>query len=331
MHKDKRKDRTYAFLINKKGLFVKGSTFMRMKKILRSFLYIFIVVILVSGTFCISNGTVSAAKEKTTKRVYDYAKVFSEKEEQKLEKLAKKYYGETGYNYLVVTTKSRSEHKYEKTDDLDENCNLYTDSFYRDFVSEYGEDNKDCMILMLDLSKNRYAVVSGQGELEYLVEDDSCDDIFQDIKEYLSEDDYFTAATAFMETIEYYIDVVEEEDYDSEDWDDSDDTYDSDDFEESGMSDEQIEMLVYLCVPFAVSSIILYLVISLSGGRMTVNRSTYLDSVRSRVVAREDRYLRTRTQRRRVEDHSHSTSHHSSSGGSSSSSGGGGSHGGGHF
>lgn len=168
---------------------------------------------------------------------------------------------------------------------------------------------------MLDLSDNRNAVVSGQGEMEYIIDDEDCDDIFEDIREYLSNDDYYTAATEFMDTIAYYIDEDEDEEYNEDkpmSYYDYDEEYDEDSDIYSNINEYTIGRIVHALLALLITLFIMWFIISRSGGKITVNRSTYLDDYRSRVVAKEDRYIRTkRTKRRISNDTAHS--HHSSS------------------
>ena len=99
------------------------------------------------------------------------------------------------------------------------------------------------------------------------------------------------------------------------------------------LSERDYARIVHAIFAFGITFIIMWIMVARSGGRITVNKSTYMDEYRSKIVAKEDKYIRTKRTKRRISN-DNNRSHRSSSGsrrfGSSRRSGGG-SHGGGHF
>lgn len=243
-----------------------------------------------------------AADNEAVDRIYDYAETLSDSEEDNLEALAETYYQKTGYNYLVVTTTTRSEYEFTQSSSLEKDCELYSEAFYDNFVSNYGEKYKNCTILTIDLSDNRYADISGQSELKTKLDGDRCTLAFEKIKSDLSDKDYSDAYEKYMKTVNRYQQI------------------------KPGINPDSIFLKIWfqLLLALIIGGVIITIMIFNTGGKMTANGSTYLDSKRSRTVNMHDHYTHTHTSRTKRESNSDSS-------GGGSSGGGGGSHGGGHF
>ena len=242
-----------------------------------------------------------AADSEDVDRVYDYASSLNDSEENDLETLAEEYYQKTGNNYLIVTTTTLSEYEYKQSSSSERNCELYSESFYNSFVSTYGKSYKNCAILTVDLSKNRYADISGQNELKTKLDNERCTLAFEKIKSNLSDGDYYDACEKYMKTVNRYQQIT------------------------PGINPDSIFLKIWFqfLLALVIGGVIIAIMIYQSGGKMTVSSQTYLDSQRSKTVNKHDRYTHTRTTRTKRSNNSNK------SGGGSSSSGG--SHGGGHF
>lgn len=246
----------------------------------------------------------NAAEREKVDRIYDHSDSLTDAEEEDLEAQAEEYYQETGNNYLIVTTKTLSEYDYKESSSYERNCELYSESFYDTFLSTYNEKYANCVILTVDLSKNRdnrYADISGQNELKVKMDAKRCTLAFEKIKSMLSKGDYHTAFEKYMSIVNRYQQVT------------------------PGINPDSIFLKIWfqLLLALIIGGVTVVIMIYQSGGKMTVTGHTYLDKERSRTVGKHDHYTHTRTTRRKRE----SNNSNSSSGSSSS----GGSHGGGHF
>lgn len=262
--------------------------------------YCYSFLLFLALTFSLLIPSVAHASTEV-ERIYDYANSLTSAEKEDLEVLAESYYQETGYNYLIVTTTTRQEYDYTHDSSPETDCEYYSEAFYKSFKDTYGEDFKNCTILTVDLSENRYADISGQGELKTKLDNSRCTKAFQKIKSSLSDKKYKDAYSKYMKTVNRYQQI------------------------KPGINPDSIFLKIWfqLLISIAVGGIIIGIMIYHSGGVMTANGQTYLDESRSQLLREDDFYIRTSTTRTKRE-----TSSSSSSGGGSSS---GGSHGGGHF
>lgn len=268
------------------------------------FLYPFLfLLLLMTLTILPFSSIAKAATEEGVERIYDYAQTLTSEEKNDLEDLAESYYEETGNNYLVVTTTTRGEYDYEESSSLVKDCELYSEAFYDSFLSTYGNDYKNCVILTVDLSENRYADISGQNELKTKLDSERCTLASEKIVSYLHEKDYANAYSKYMKTVNRYQKI------------------------KPGLNPDSffLKIWFHIIVSLLTGGIIIGIMIYNSGGKMTANGQTYLDENRSRLLRRDDFYVRTHTTRTKRETSSNS----GSSGGGGSSSGG--SHGGSHF
>lgn len=262
----------------------------------------FFLLFLVLATLLPLSSIASAATDKNITRIYDYAQTLSNAEKQDLEELAESYYQKTGNNYLIVTTTTRNEYEYTLSSSLERDCELYSEAFYNSFIETYGDTYKNCTILTVDLSSNRYADISGQSDLKQKLDDSRCTKAFDKIASFLTEADYTKAYSKYMNVVNRYQKF------------------------RPGINPDNIFFHIWfqLLVSIIIGGIIIIKMIYNSGGKMTASGQTYLDKEHSRVLRQHDHYIRTHTSRVKRESNSDSSS-------SSSGSSGGGSHGGGHF
>lgn len=241
------------------------------------------------------------ASEKVD-RVYDYTNSLSDEQEQELEDLVEKYYNKSNYNFLIVITDTLSEYSYDSSGNSDTDCELYSVAFYESFQETYEQKYPNCAILAIDI-KNRYAYVSGFGELKTQLDDNRCDLVFKKITPQLKRDKWFAACKKYVHQAYNYSKFKE------------------------GIDPGNIfyNTFLQLGIALVIGGVVIAVLIINSGGKMTVSAMTYLDENNSRVVAQHDHYVRTSTHRTKRSS--------SSSSGGSSSGGGGSSHSGsgGHF
>lgn len=265
-----------------------------------SLLLLFVMVLV---TFLPLSFIVKAATDESVERIYDYANTLSNSEKEDLEELAESYYQDTGNNYLIVTTTTREEYDYSHSSSPEEDCEFYSEAFYDSFLGKYENSYSNCTILTIDLSPNRYADVSGQGDLKHKLDDSRCQKVSFKISSSLTAQNYTEAYSKYMQLVNRYQKI------------------------KPGINPDNIFLKIWfqLLVSVIIGGIIIGVMIYHSGGKMTASGQTYLDRERSSLVRRHDHYIRTHTTRTKRETNSNS----SSSGGGGSSSGG--SHGGSHF
>lgn len=269
-------------------------------------IYPLILLLIILTSLLSFSSIANAATDENISRIYDYANTLSNSEKEDLEKLAESYYQETGNNYLIVTTKTREEYDYSHSSFPEEDCELYSEAFYKSFIEMYGNTYNNCTILTIDLSSNCYADISGQKDLKTKLDDNRCTKAFNKIKSNLSNKDYVKAYTKYMKTVNRYQKI------------------------KPGINPDNILLKIWfqLLISIIVGAIIIGIMVYQSGGKMTANGQTYLNRERSKILRKDDYYIRTHTTRTKRETSSNNSSVGGSSGGGSSS---GGSHGGGHF
>lgn len=262
-----------------------------------------LLLVMVLITFLPLSFIVKAATDESVERIYDYANTLSNSEKEDLEELSKSYYQDTGNNYLIVTTTTREEYDYSHSSSPEKDCELYSEAFYDSFLEKYGNSYNNCTILTIDLSPNRYADISGQGDLKYKLDDSRCKKVSVKISSSLTAKNYTKAYSKYMQLVNRYQKI------------------------KPGINPDNIFLKIWfqLLISVIIGGIIIGVMIYHSGGKMTASGQTYLDREHSSLVRRHDHYIRTHTTRTKRQTDSDS----SSSGGGGSSSGG--SHGGSHF
>ncbi|MDD6208545.1 MAG: TPM domain-containing protein [Clostridiales bacterium] len=257
------------------------------------------------------------AEEKTSQAVYDDAGLFTEEQKASLESYAKKYGEKAKVSYYIVT-----KNVYLKNDFSGYlgNIESYTENLSERFYDEVAkaDGNEDAVILTIvieydsftigkkvdpDDHTDRYADVSGQGYGKERLDDNRAQMVFNKIKPQLSRDDYEQAAEKMMQVSYQYMKF------------------------RPGIDPSLFIFRLWFQILLAliVGGVVVGMMVYHSGGKITVNDRTYLDTSTSRILARRDTYLRTTVTKTKKESSS------SGGGGGGHSGGGGGSHGGGHF
>ncbi|MCI8408490.1 MAG: TPM domain-containing protein [Lachnospiraceae bacterium] len=273
----------------------------------RTFPFFLLLMILTTLLSFSSIAIATTNTDENITRIYDYAYTLSNSEKEDLEELAESYYQKSGNNYLIVTTKTRDEYDYSHSSFPEEDCELYSEAFYKSFLEMYGNSYSNCTILTIDLSSNRYADISGQNDLKTKLDDGRRTKILKKIKSNLSNKDYVKAYTKYIKTVNRYQKI------------------------KPGINPDNIFLKIWfqLLISIITGAIIIGIMIYQSGGKMTANGQTYLNRERSKILRKDDYYIRTHTTRTKRE----TNSNNDSSGGGCNSGGndGGGNHSGCHF
>ncbi len=126
----------------------------------------------------------------SSKKVYDFAELFQEEENIKLEEYAQKISKQENYGIVIVTIP-----------DLDSRTpREYADDFY-----DYNDFSKDGILLLISLgSRDVYISTSGYGQI--LFDNSRVDSMIEEITPDLSNQDYYDAVHLFLRETENYFD-----------------------------------------------------------------------------------------------------------------------------
>nr|WP_240636646.1 TPM domain-containing protein [Paenibacillus silvae] len=225
-----------------------------------------IVLIVTLFAPILSMSSASAAENKNL--IYDEANLLSEQDRNELNTLANQYSAERQTDLIIYTT-NNDEHKDEK---------LLTEEFYDDRAPGYDKPHGNTVILTLDMY-HRKMYVAGFYKGEEYVDNSRADKITAKIASELTDGNYRMAFKKFLNLSYEYLDL------------------------KPGVNPDNILFKTWFQVAasLAVGGIVVGVMMYRSGGRVTVNRSTYEDSENSHVIDRQDRYIRTTVTKRKIE------------------------------
>ncbi len=208
----------------------------------------------------------SAAENKNL--IYDEANLLSEQDRNELNALANQYSAERQTDLIIYTT-NNDEHKDEK---------LLTEEFYDDRAPGYDKPHGNTVMLTLDMY-NRKVYAAGFYKGEEYVDNSRVDKITEKIAPDLTDGNYRMAFEKFLNLSYEYLDL------------------------KPGVNPDNILFKTWFQVAasLAVGGVVVGVMMYRSGGRVTVNRSTYEDSSNSHVIDRQDRYIRTTVTKRKIE------------------------------
>lgn len=174
-------------------------------------------------------------------------------------------------------------------------------TYMENFADSEQVTNSILIFINMD-PKNRGVEIQGYGEDEYRISNPRIESILDEVTPYLSDGEYYKALTTYLEEVNYYLEV--EPDRQSNSADSIDPNYsDSDKYYRKEVRKKTIDdspfsnLFVQIIISVGIGGITLAIMAYNSGGKVTVNDRTYLDSNNSRVVAHRDQYIRTTTTR----------------------------------
>lgn len=249
-----------------------------------------------------------------TVRVYDYADLLTEEEEEELSRICLEKEDSLETELYILTTNDTGG---KKTVD-------YTDDFGDEHAFGYDEPYGNYMILCIDM-ENRMVWLSTSGKAERYFTEERINALFDDIYPSLSAGEYYDTCYAYLESGEEYLSrepVVNDITTDPEQYQDTIYVYD----EEEGILD-------FWYIRLGISVIIAAVAVGVmslgASTKMTARGNTYSKGD-TRIHDRTDAFIRRTTTQRKIETSSSSGSHSSSGGGGGHhTSSGGHSHGGG--
>ena len=247
---------------------------------------LFLLIIILS----LSISLVEASNSK--QRVYDYAELLRPEEVAQLEETAEKYSKKRQTDFIILTTRD------PKGKDIVE----YMEDFYDDMALGYDRPHGNTAIITVDM-KNREVYLAGFYKGKEYLDDYRLDLIRDKISPYLSNRDYYTAFDKFIKIGYKYMGM------------------------KAHVNPDNIlfNLWFQIIASLLIGGIVVGSMAYSSGGKVTVNRATYMDFNNSKVLNRRDQYLRTSVSKTRKPSNKNS-----SGGGGFSGGGGGGTSSGGH-
>ncbi len=141
-----------------------------------------------------------------SEKVYDFANLFSDIQEQELYTQIQEFIERTKYDFVLVTIDINPKVTKLNIRDKDYADVVYADDFYD--YNDFGYGNtRDGLLLLIDMD-NRYVYLGGSGDAQYLYTDYECEEITGSIYSYLSDAHYMEGVKQTIEIAkEYYISV----------------------------------------------------------------------------------------------------------------------------
>ncbi|NLU51263.1 MAG: hypothetical protein GXX10_00105 [Clostridiaceae bacterium] len=239
--------------------------------------------------------------------VYDYAGLLKEDEIENLESIAQEIGSQYNTTIYIIT---------------DNNSKGLSRKRYLEDFADSKEVTNSVIIFVNMEPGNRGVEIQGYGQDEFRMNNSRIEFVLDEVVPHLSNGDYYTAFTTFLEKTRYYLGKDPSEDKvirtPNPNYAGSDKNYQK----ELRRNNIFYNIWFQLLVSLGIGGIVAGVLVHNSGGKVTVNDRTYLDSQNSRVVDHWDRYIRTTTTKVRNSSSSSGSSSSSRSGGSGVSSGG---------
>ncbi|HIW32205.1 MAG TPA: TPM domain-containing protein [Candidatus Paenibacillus intestinavium] len=255
-----------------------------MKKHHTIFILLFFIVMMLVGPV----NTVMAESAESKILIFDEAELLSQEEYDTLNKLANELGGERATDIIILTTAN--------SDNID--VVKMTENFYDDYGPGYDKPHGNAVILTMDM-RNRDIYLAGFYKAEQYLDNKRLDKIRNKITPYLSDGAYADGFEKYIATVHRYMSF------------------------KPGVNPDNILFNIWFQLGAAavIGAIVVSIMAYNSGGRVTVNRTTYEDAGTSGILDRKDQYIRTTVIKTKIEKNN-------SSGGGGG--GGGGFTGGGH-
>ncbi|WP_339147115.1 MULTISPECIES: TPM domain-containing protein [unclassified Sutcliffiella] len=246
-------------------------------------IYSFIIAVFLVVTL----GFTAQAESVNQKQfVYDYAGILTDQEVTQLDSLANELGAESDTAFLVITANG--------TDGMD--IEEYVGDFYDENAPGYDQPYGNTAILAIDLEE-RDIYLAGFKKAELYLNDQRLDLILESITPALSQGNYYEAFSEFISSSHSYMGMEPETSDDNPgsypDNNDGYQNYEEEYYAGGNPSDNLFFQLWFqLLVSFIVGGAVVGILAYNSGGRVTVNSGTYMNSNSSKVLHRHDRYLR---------------------------------------
>lgn len=215
----------------------------------------FFIAIIIFLSF---EGVLASPSFKT--RVYDFAELLNPEEVEELESISEKYSNKRETDFIILTT----------DDTKGKDVVKFMQDFYDEKALGYDKPHGNTAILTIDMEHREVYLVGFYKGEEYL--DDSRLDIIRDkITGDLSNGDYYVAFEKFIKLSYKYMGI------------------------RPGVNPNNIlfNLWFQIIVSLSIAGIVVGIMVSNSGGRVTVSEGTYRDFNKSKILQKRDNYLRT--------------------------------------
>lgn len=236
-------------------------------------------------TVCISPFSSQTAKaEADIDHVQDLADILTDDEEASLREECTFYGDWNEIDIFILTTNS-----------VPENRKLYIEEFY----DAHDDILTDAVLILVNMDPDDRGVeIQGYGQCEFSISDDRIDHMLDEVVPYLSDGDYYNAFYCYIKEVDYYMSIEATSDYVHTEQDNIN-------YDEYYAENEELTAVDYIIFNLmvaagvgAVSVLVMVIFSKLgSGGGITTDRNTYMDTGSSRVLGHWDRYIRTTTSR----------------------------------
>ncbi len=262
---------------------------------------------------------ITALAAPEDQKVYDNYGLFSDEEIANLEDACRRYGDEGKVDIVVITTEGLGGRSRKQ----------YLEDFYDENSLGYENEFGTAALILVDMdSGNRGVEIQGYGDAEYYINNDRTEYILDDIAPMLNDGDYYDAMIEYCKEVAYYMNEEKGVNTSPATGTEGSSNY----YGESAYSGPSnyygqeksifFNTFFQLIIAIGIGAIAVAVMAIQSGGKVTVNKYTYMDEQSSRILAREDNYVRTTTTRvRKPTDNSGSSGGRSSGGGGISSGG----------
>lgn len=228
------------------------------KKQLSKIFILFLIAFIFFSTFM----SIEAQADTSKQRIYDHAKLLSDTEIEKLEKVAVKYSDKRNTEFIIVTV-----------EDSEKDLQIYMDDFYHE---KFGETDVNVAMLGLNM-KERDVILSGYSEMHKKLDPDRLTIIREKITPSLSEGDYFTAFESFITLSAKYMQYREG----------------------VNPANPLFNTWVQLAIAVGIAAFIVWTMARSVEPKATTTSATYRDMERTKILGKRDRYIRTTVTKRR--------------------------------
>ncbi|WP_312470347.1 TPM domain-containing protein [Neobacillus sp.] len=259
------------------------------------------------------------AKAETFDRnhyIYDYAEVLTDQEVAELQALSSKLGEERDTAFIIITVNGTDGKEIKQ----------YVEDFYDEHAPGYDQPHGNTAILTIDMQE-RDVYLAGFKKAEQYLDDGRLNSIRDHITPDLSAGNYFQAFSAFLNTTHEYMGYEpgngpeESKGYDPGGGTGGYTGYDPGDGpgeysgNEPSVNPENIlfKWWFQLIAAITVAGVIVTIIAFRSGGRVTVNAQTYIDSNQSKVISQYDNFVRQTVTKQRKPSNNNT---HSGGGGS---------------
>ena len=203
--------------------------------------------------------SVNFAQAEGNRKIYDHAQLLTAAEQDELTLLAEQYSEDRQTDIIILTTNG--------TNGLD--IQTYMGNFYDDNGLGYDKMHGNTVLLTIDMV-GRDVYIAGFYKGETYIDNGRAELIREKITPDLSAGYYYDAFYSYIELSHKYLGI------------------------EPGTNPDSIftKLWFQLVVSLGIASLIVWLMVARSGGRVTTSGVTYLDANQSAVTRQSDTYVR---------------------------------------